>query len=411
MKNLFSQLFSQKHTILLLCIFFYALVFHTGFTSIEKAPHGRDFATYYYANKITQVGENPYHTPNLSKQSKLEKTRKSVHPFFYPPPALLFFSWTSFFSLFTSYKIFFVANQILFGIILWFSREWLRISWGSLLILACTFTPIQNSIVMGQVNVIVVFFLLYALRFHNGPALACAGMIKMSPIYIMFQWMAERKWNATLYTVLTAVFLSILSLIIINFNTQVFFFTDILPSFSSGNYNGLRIPITLPANHSIPDIWNQLFPGPNNKTLSVVAKQYSLVLSTLLLGILLLCAKLWKGSKVTKFLSGAFIVLFMITPIYTYEHHVSFALIPILFFIEFLSKKEIENHKIKYLFGSIYFFLAWPLWMLRGVQNSNEVWNWLLQESKFFALLALFFLCLYVAYISREENSNSITAK
>ena len=380
----------------------------SGWTAINKGQHGRDFATYYYANKISQKGENPYHTPNLSKQSKQEKTRKSIHPFFYPPPSLLFFYWTSIFSLFTSYQIFFVLSQFCFGIILWLSRDWFRISWIYLLVLACTFTPMQNTMVMGQVNILVVLLLLYALHYHNGIALACAGMIKMSPVYIMFQWVIERRWYVVIYTVFVAIILSFFSLLFMDFTTQFLFYTDVLPSFSSGNYNGLRVPITLPANHSIPDIWNQIFPGPNDKTLSTTAKQGSSIVSfTLLLG-LLTCTSVWKGEWSSKYLSGAFVVLFVITPIYTYEHHLAFAIIPILFLLEGLSKEEIKSQKIKYIVAVIYFFLAWPLWMLRSLQNENDIWNWLLQESKFFALVLLFFLCIYVAYSKR--NLSKITA-
>ena len=380
----------------------------SGWRSINKGQHGRDFATYYYANKISQKGGNPYHTPNLSKQSKKEKTRKSVHPFFYPPPSLLFFSWTSLFSLLTSYQIFFAFNQFCFGIILWFSRKWFSISWIYLLVLACTFTPMQNTMVMGQVNVFVVLLLLYALRYHNAMALACAGMIKMSPVYIMFQWMMERRWNFVIYTVIFAIILSFLSLIFIDVTTQFLFYREILPSFSSGNYNGLRVPITLPANHSIPDIWNQIFPGPNDKILSTTAKQGSGFISfSLLLG-LLSCSSLWKGEESSKYLSGAFVVLFVITPIYTYEHHLAFAVIPILFLLEGFSKENIKSPSIKYFVAVIYFFLAWPLWMLRSLQTENDIWNWLLQESKFFALVLLFFLCLYVAYSKR--NLSDFTA-
>ena len=40
-------------------------------------------STYYYAYKVTQYHENPYHTQNLTRQAKIEGTRKSVHPAFH----------------------------------------------------------------------------------------------------------------------------------------------------------------------------------------------------------------------------------------------------------------------------------------------------------------------------------------
>ena len=145
--------------------------------------------------------------------------------------------------------------------------------------------------------------------------------------------MVQKRWVETIQTILGAVILSIIALIMMQFETQIFFYLDVLPSFASGNYNGLRVPITLPANHSIPDIWNQIFPGEDNHTLSTMAKRISSIISIVLLGIILLCSKYWKGERTSRLLYGASISLFVMTPVYTYEHHLAFIVIPIIIFI------------------------------------------------------------------------------
>ena len=406
MKYFFSYI-----PIVILCVL-YSLVAHLGWKSTCKATHARDFATYYYAYKVTQnpnlhKNENfniPYQTKNLTQLARKEGTRKSVHPFFYPPPSLLFFSWTQLFSLESSYQIFYVFNQICFGFILVLCKKWFRFSWLSLLFCAVTFTPINNAIIMGQINVLVVLFLMIAIRYNNGVLLACAGMIKMSPVYIMFHWIAQRELKPVLWTIISAIILSLFSLVFIDMKQQLFFYSDILPSFSSGNYNGLRIPITLPANHSIPDILNQIIPGPNNKTLDPLAQKISGGISLFLLVFMLGCSWKWRGPRTAMFLSGAFITLFVITPIYTYEHHLAFVFLPIVFLGSAVETGEIHSRLEKTFLMCIYFFLAWPLWMLRSIQNDNEIWNWILQESKFFALIGLMIFCLYQAYITRERE-------
>ena len=379
-------------------------MFLSGWNSIQNGKHSRDFATYYYANHVTQQNQNPYETSQLSLAAQQQRTRKSVHPFFYPPPAILFFTWTSLFSLFTSYQIFFVLNQICMAGILYFGRKWLQISWLYLLLLICTFTPLQNSMVMGQVNIFVVLFLLIALRYNNGFALACAGMIKMSPVYIMFQWIVQKRWKATIQTIIGAVILSMIALLIMKFQTQISFYVDVLPSFASGNYNGLQVPITLPANHSIPDIWNQIFAGKDNHTLSEMAKRISSVISISMLAIILVCSKYWKGEVTSRMLYGASITLFVITPVYTYEHHLAFIVIPLMFVMEAWTKYQRKNTYHAVLLMMMYVALAIPLWMLRSFQGENDIWNWMVQESKFFALLFLFFNCLFLAHRYRENS-------
>ena len=120
--------------------------------------------------KYHRKGESISHIKFI-KAIQTRENEKIGTSFFYPPPSLLFFSWTSIFSLFTSYQIFFMLSQFCFGIILWFSRSGSYI----LVVFACFglyIYTIQNTMVMGQVNVLVVLLLLYALQYHNGIALA-----------------------------------------------------------------------------------------------------------------------------------------------------------------------------------------------------------------------------------------------
>ena len=100
-------------------LFLFAYVGVSGmpaWNKVSKAKSGRDYATYHYAVAEALDGGDPYDTRALSKRARAEKTRKSVHPYFYPPPFLALMTWADLVDLATGYKSFFVLNQLaLFG--------------------------------------------------------------------------------------------------------------------------------------------------------------------------------------------------------------------------------------------------------------------------------------------------------
>ena len=118
---------------------------------VSKARHGRDFATYHYAAAQALDGDSPYKTKALSKRARKDKTRKSVHPYFYPPPFLLSVLWSPSFSLSTSYQLFFAINQLALLLCFAVFRFWFRAPWLVIGVLALSFTPITDNAKMGQV--------------------------------------------------------------------------------------------------------------------------------------------------------------------------------------------------------------------------------------------------------------------
>ena len=60
---------------------------------VSAGGGGRDFASYYYAAQVALEGGDPYDTPALSAAAVADHTRRSVHPFFYPPPFLFSVAW------------------------------------------------------------------------------------------------------------------------------------------------------------------------------------------------------------------------------------------------------------------------------------------------------------------------------
>ena len=148
-------------------------------------------------------------------------------------------------------------------------------------------------------------------------------MIKMSPALILWPQIIWRKWQFVGWTIAFAIIFSIIFLPFMGFEEQKSFYTDVLPQFSSGQYSGLKVPIHLSSNHSIPEFCAQWFPAEKGTRISVAAQKFSSFVTIMLLSCLSWLA--WKTKSEIKIL-GAFVVLMVLVPIYTYEHHLVFLL-------------------------------------------------------------------------------------
>jgi hypothetical protein len=215
----------------------------------------------------------------------------------------------------------------------------------------------------------------------------------------------DKRWQAVWICVLGCVGLSILSLPWVPLHTQWNFYTQILPEFSSGAYHGLTIPINIPANHSIPDLYNQLFPGETQTKLSSIAKSLSSMTSVLILGSLLLLVRKFRNNESKLFVSISLIPLMLITPVYCYEHHLALLLLPVILCLETLNTKSVSWRIVGW---GILAFGGQPLFSLRWLQRELGVGEWLLQESKFmFIVIVGIFCVLRALQIERESSVSS----
>ena len=382
----------------------YFLVILDKWDAVLRSKGARDYATYHYALKTSWEGDNPYRTKNLNKRAQKEGFRRTVHPYFYPPPSLLPVIWTKPLSLMSGYRIFFWLNQFLFILTLYNIWRWLRTPVWFLGLLAVSFTPVADTLKMGQANIFILWLLSIVLSRSSGGALALAAMTKMAPALLFFQWCCQKKWMAIRNCLFGILGLSTIACSLISIEDQWFFYTVVLPQFSSGAYHGLSIPINLPANHSIPDLYNQLWPGESQHKLSVTASFVTSVTNGLLLAIVLICSFLWKNKSSQRFLQGGMICLMLIFPVYCYEHHLALLVLPFVILWD-----ELRRQKYPYIATALFFVMyalaAWPLFMLRTVQKWIPSMFWMLQESKFFAITACLLCCVFFSYKHHRLDS------
>lgn len=388
---------SKRIILCILLVLYIVIQVYPSWVKVSSSKSGRDFSSFYYAQKVSWEGGNPYDARQLSQQAKKDKTRKNVHPFFYPPPSLLLFFWTQSFSLHTAYLIsFFVNHAIVAGLFVLF-RNWLKIASIPLALLFALCTPIADCIMMGQINLVILFMIVWGVQKQRGSFLAGAAMIKMSPALLLWPQIIWRKWKFVAYTIAFAIIFSVIFLPFMGFEQQKSFYTDVLPQFSSGQYSGLRVPIHLPSNHSIPEFCAQWFPPERGTRISAEAQRFSSVVTIGLLSLLSWLA--WKTKSEKKIL-GAFIVLMVLIPIYTYEHHLVFLILPSAILLRI--QKE-HTHLFSICSYGTLFFLFWPLLWWKEAQKVFPAGKWMIQESKMFAALILMGLLCYSALTSKER--------
>lgn len=377
------------------------MIFQGPWKATLGSKGARDYASYHYAVQVAWDGQNPYQTDRLHQKAQEEQTRRTVHPFFYPPPSLISMLWMVPFPLLIGYRIFFGLNQLLLLLSFWQLHRWLKTPIWLLGMVGLFFTPLVDSMKMGQLNIWILTLITFGLARNSGVILGYAAMSKMSPALLFFQWIAQRNWKPVLVCILSVPILSLLTVPLVGFEAQKQFYLEILPEFSSGAYHGLVIPIELPANHSIPDLFNQIWPSESRHVLSKIAKNLSTIVNLGLLGGLLFLSAKWRSETSKQYLQGAMICLFLIFPVYCYEHHLALMVIPLLLVFRFCWSKQLVW---KIWFFVSFFFVGWPLSMLRWAQDIVPALDWWLQETKFFAVVSVLIICVLAAFFSHREE-------
>ena len=382
----------------------FSVIFSVPYQATVNSRSGRDYASYHYAVQATYNNASPYTVDTLNNLAREEGTRKSVHPFFYPPPAILSVFWVQPLTLKQGAIAFFWFNQFcLFGTLL-ILRRWKNVSWSTLFASSVLLWPVIDTMKMGQINLFVGLMILLALRYRSGVALATASMTKMSPALIFFGWMMEKEWKPVMICAFSCIGLSVGVIPWIPIEEQFRFYTQILPEFSSGAYHGLTIPINIPANHSIPDLYNQVFPGDSRTILSDLAKRLSSITSGVVFVSVLVWIRRLTHSEAKLFALMSLIPLMLITPVYCYEHHMALLLVPIVLSFETI---KTSNVSIKFLAWGVVLFGGQPLFSLRWLQRNIGVGSWWFQESKFFFIVLIGIYCLWYAH---KVETQSLTA-
>jgi len=328
----------------ILAAFAFAVAWHVlvvvagAWTNTHDVAHGRDFASYHYAVRAAADGEDPYDVATLNRHARDEGVRSAVHPYLYAPPFVLLMGWTRGYDLPGAFHTWFWLHALAGGLTAAFLAWWWR-RWGGdelaavVLISFALMIAVPNNHQMGQANFVGLGLALGGLALverrspvAGGVLMGAACMLKMSPALFVMWWALRREWLAVAVACITGLGLSIAALPLVGVEVQWRFFTEVLPSFGRGSYNGLRVPIGLFGNHSIPNLWNAALPQPGFG-LSPLARLGSQLTA---LGLLASAAALFwrapRGADVRAAQIACVGVIILLVPVFTYEHHLVFAL-------------------------------------------------------------------------------------
>jgi len=313
------------------------VVLSPAWVQTKDHEQGRDFASYYYAIRVAADGGDPYDTKQLSETARADGSRRGVHPFLYAPPFLLSMAWAPGFDLGTAFHRWFWLHELcLVASVLvmagWTRRHGDEAPWV-LAVLVATMTAIPNNHMMGQANFPGLALAIGGIwatdrgkPWLGGALLGTACMLKMAPALLVLWWILRKEHQAVMASVVTAIVLSVLTLPYASFDVQLGFYRDVLPTFSSGGYNGLAVPIGMFGNHSLPNVFHQWFPsgkGTLSSTARVLALSGNL---SLLVGLGVAFRNEAPDALQRLGQVGAVSIVMLLFPVYTYEHHLVWTL-------------------------------------------------------------------------------------
>ena len=404
-----------------------------GWTKVANNPSANDFASYYYAAKVAADGNSPYETSKL-REKAAKDGRRAPYPFFYPPPYLIAMAWVLPLDLHDSHKIFYWAGSlflisVLMALWRWISNPAMVAMSGVVLI---SFTPIHNTLRMGQANLLVLALMVWGValvegeganrrRWWGGALVGLACMMKMSPALLVLWWMVRRDWRPVLGAMGAAVVTSLAVLPLVGFGHQWTFYTEVLPGFTSGSYHDLSVSINIPMNHSILNFWMQIESGFEGMTYGSDATPLASNLARatalgFLLGLFYLLRNVSPDAVSRSNAAGAFVVLMVLIPAYAYEHHLVFLLFPLLTVSAALWQGRLHWHW-SFFFVPIYLVLAWELGDFKDLARHLGDCQQLppkevcysppavvFRELKFLAALGLGVLCVLAAVSTRRAT-------
>jgi alpha-1,2-mannosyltransferase len=364
---------------------------------VQRSPNGRDYASYHYAVHVAADGGDPYDKAALGRAAQAEGTRKTVHPYFYPPPFLLAMAWALPLTLKQGALAMLLLNEALLAACLVLLRRAYAAPLEAIALVLAAYTPIPDNAWMGQANLMALLPALAGLALAprrpvaGGVLVGVAGMFKMSPALFLGYWILRGNWRAAASAAVTAVALSVAALPLVPLPVQLGFYTEVLPGFFAGDYHGLTVPVVMNANHSIPELFARLWPAPSPTALSADARHAGTAVNLALLGLWAWCfrrAPSRPGVASDGPAIAALTILMVVSPAYAYEHHLVFLLPSALVAAGVLPVA---------LFLPLFALMAWPLSWLDPASRAVPSLARVFQELKFVAALGFFAALLWSA--------------
>jgi len=397
--NIFLKISIYFFVCYAILIFFYKGIFQA------RAGRKPDFDPYYVAAKCLELKQNPYNIQTLletsiklNAQKRMNEINKCVYPPFYMQllkPFLLFdintarIIWSILANLLFLIVIFLVLyntlarkqieNTIIFFAIILFMR------------------PLYITIALGQVNLFILcllFLCFYNFQKNNSfwfaVSLAAAILIKIFPVIILLFLLLVNKKKMLFYSI-TVLFLLVVISAYFNFVEYKIYFFEVLPQFAQGAANQYNI-----------SFWNLL-----EKFNYVHAQIYTLIFQSIIVLFFILISvlslyknKLKNKNAILENLFALAILAVLLIQRTLWEHHLLVCVLPILIFLNSLTIETSTENKTNFL----YFAIVIVMFAIISIDidfsdtRLNNYPLFILQHTKFFALLIVYFVIINYVY-------------
>lgn len=360
-----------------------ALQFIVSNIKLLRSP-AQDFEVFYLSGQQTIQKQNPY----LMLGKDIVRN---------PPPALLFFSLLPLFPIQLSQTIWFILSLTIFIIGSYFLFKSLaeldkdkflnplnwRL-WLSYLSLAFIFFPFRYNLGSGQVNNLL--FLLIVLTFYlsihkkwglSAFSLALAIVLKITPIFLLYTLLIEKKVQTVLWTVVYVIVIGLITGLILGFRVY-------------GDY--LSIPGSF-LDFGVLTYYNQSLAGflvrvSNNSELN---KWLILAILTITsISLFFIQKRLAKSHLLSKTVLWNLSVLFMLifTP-FAWQYHFVIIIFPLVV-TAFLGYKMKLSYRFFTLLVLSYLLIGWNIKNPTSYMNSGLVGAVILSHTLIGATLLLF---------------------
>lgn len=241
--------------------------------------HGNDFQHLYLAGDCVRDRDDFYDFDTIQRHRKEVGISRGINPFVYLPFTAVLFTPLSFTGPREAEFIWFGMNLVFLALsILFLSRSAPKgqRSLGAvfLLLAAGIFIPLQRTLTAGQLNLILLFFISLSIHafsrkqwFLGGFWTGVAGMVKVSPFFLLIFLLWKRKWRAVLGGTVAIVALMIVTTAIMGPSYAYRSHTKAIPVFRQMGYGsstwyeyGNRFHID-PGNVSPASVAYRLFAG------------------------------------------------------------------------------------------------------------------------------------------------------
>jgi hypothetical protein len=302
---------------------------------ILRAHSFGDYASFHAAGVAIARGDSPYSVDDFREASL--GLGFVPHPYLYPPLLACVLYPLTFLGAWPArilWELFSIAAALgtLRLLLRWIDEnatDRAEEAKTAVVFVAAFFWPLRECAWMGQVNVIVLFFILcwWLGRTRSrwaGAWLGVAIAIKMSPALLVLCPLTQRRWREAAVVAGAAGLLVTLSCAVMGSSALVFP-EAVLGGFLPGHaYHSFTIPIAYYGNNSLAALASALTgnPGGDGLRLGLGALVLQVALVLAMIGTWLVARRRMPPSRSF----AALLVIMVLTPTYAWEHHLVFAL-------------------------------------------------------------------------------------